>query len=44
MKVRLEHNPKNDPYAHKVNPQLKEREQFYGEQQQVNNQYSNLPV
>ena len=44
MKVRLEHSAKNDPYTQKDNPKLRERDEFYGKQQQVSNQYSNLPV
>lgn len=46
MKVRLEHNSKNDPYTFKESAKVAEREQFY--QQQEGNKpkydYTNRPV
>ncbi len=32
MKVRLEHNVKNDPYNYKEMPKIAEREEFYAKQ------------
>lgn len=49
MKVRLEHNVKNDPYNYKELPKVIERDEFYQKQdhnkpKDNKNQYTNLPI
>ena len=46
MKVRLEHNSKNDPYTFKEPAKIAERNEFYQkeEQKKIRNQYSNQPI
>jgi hypothetical protein len=47
MKVRLEHNVKNDHYNYKELPKVIERDEFYKQdekQKESKNQYTNMPV
>lgn len=47
MKVRLEHNVKNDPYVFKESTKIAERAEFYQKQEakhQKISQNSNIPV
>lgn len=49
MKVRLEHNIKNDHYTFKQAPRINERDEFYNSQKadrqkDIKNQYTNMPI